>query len=434
MSEHGLSFDELRETNRRRCETAFHQVDEWKPWEWSNAMAGECGEACNVTKKMNRIWPANQFKQNWNKPEDQRLEELAERLADEVADTVIYADLLLTSIGRSLGAAVQKKFNEKSDEIGSPIKLDPSAPRRAPAPPPGDDEVFELRGYALWRLIHSDAEGDSWQPIFSDVRLLLVGAAPPPDLVQEELGPFFVRDCARLLGLPDEAAMDAVAVSLKELRDERDHLYRRLTEAARLMEVRPGQTTTERASELTARCRSLEAERAELQKDRDKWYGVCDRAWTALDETVMAEPDENLPRAVQQCRELAEALEVRVCELAQERDDARENAKRAFGETAKMLAERAGVPMPENEWPCIQMGGIVDTLISQRDAASGRARELQKTAHALAMLGLQSDPYTANGDYRAAVDAVLALTASGAAGAPAPALPVISGEETGEKA
>lgn len=119
----GLTFDELHDTNKQRCEAAFHQVDEWKPWEWTNAMAGECGEACNVSKKMNRIWPANQFKQNWNKPEDQRLEELAERLADEVADTVIYADLLLTSIGRSLSDAIVRKFNEKSDEIGSPIKL-----------------------------------------------------------------------------------------------------------------------------------------------------------------------------------------------------------------------------------------------------------------------------------------------------------------------
>lgn len=121
-----LTFDDLRAINKLRCETAFHQVDEWKPWEWSNAMAGECGEACNLTKKMNRIWPANQFKQNWNKPEDQRLDELAARVASEVADTVIYADLLLTSMGRSLGEAVRATFNAKSDEIGSPIKLPPS--------------------------------------------------------------------------------------------------------------------------------------------------------------------------------------------------------------------------------------------------------------------------------------------------------------------
>jgi len=118
-----LTFEELQAINKRRCESTFHSVEEWKPWEWSNAMAGECGEACNITKKMNRIWPANQFIQNWNKPEDQRMAELEDRLADELADVVIYADLLATRIGRSLGECVRKKFNEKSDEIHSTIKL-----------------------------------------------------------------------------------------------------------------------------------------------------------------------------------------------------------------------------------------------------------------------------------------------------------------------
>lgn len=130
-----LGFNELQETNQRRCEAAFHRVDAWLPWEWSNAMAGECGEACNITKKMNRIWPANQFKQNWNKPEDQRMAELEQRLADELADVVIYADLLATRIGRNLGDCVRAKFNEKSDEIGSAIKLQAGAsPGASPAP------------------------------------------------------------------------------------------------------------------------------------------------------------------------------------------------------------------------------------------------------------------------------------------------------------
>jgi NTP pyrophosphatase (non-canonical NTP hydrolase) len=136
-----MTFGELRAANVRRCETAFHSVSAWKPWEWSNALAGEIGEtcaegfalltalaavggkACNVTKKMNRIWPANQFKENWNKPEDQRMADLEDRLADEIADVVIYADLLAARIGRSLDDCVRQKFNSKSDEIGSAVKL-----------------------------------------------------------------------------------------------------------------------------------------------------------------------------------------------------------------------------------------------------------------------------------------------------------------------
>lgn len=118
-----LNFLTLAVTNLKRCENHFHKVTDWKPWEWSNAMAGECGEACNITKKMDRIWPSCEYKQNWNKPEDQRMEELKERLGKEIADVVIYADLLATSLGYNLGDLVIQKFNEKSDEIGSDIKL-----------------------------------------------------------------------------------------------------------------------------------------------------------------------------------------------------------------------------------------------------------------------------------------------------------------------
>jgi NTP pyrophosphatase (non-canonical NTP hydrolase) len=118
-----ITFEELRIANKLRCETCFHKVDEWKPWEWTNAIAGECGEACNLTKKMNRIWPANQYIQNWNKPEDQRMEELINRMLDEIADMVIYADLLMSSVNKNLADAIKKKFNEKSDEINSIIKL-----------------------------------------------------------------------------------------------------------------------------------------------------------------------------------------------------------------------------------------------------------------------------------------------------------------------
>jgi NTP pyrophosphatase (non-canonical NTP hydrolase) len=118
-----LSFETLRAANVLRCETAFHQVSEWRPSQWSNAMAGECGEACNLTKKMDRMWPAGEFIKNWNKPEDQRMADLEERLADEIADVVIYADLLAARIGRSLGECVRRKFNAKSDEIGSDVKL-----------------------------------------------------------------------------------------------------------------------------------------------------------------------------------------------------------------------------------------------------------------------------------------------------------------------
>ena len=118
-----LSFQTLAEKNRERCESKFHSISVWRPSQWSNAMAGETGEACNITKKMDRIWPSDQFKESWNKPEERRMQDLTDMLADEIADVVIYADLLAQRCGLSLGDIVRAKFNQKSDEIGSLVKL-----------------------------------------------------------------------------------------------------------------------------------------------------------------------------------------------------------------------------------------------------------------------------------------------------------------------
>jgi NTP pyrophosphatase (non-canonical NTP hydrolase) len=136
-----LTFETLRTVNVKRCEDSFHSVDIWKPWEWSNAMAGEVGElaaevlalvaliaasagaVANTTKKMARVWPANMFKQAWNKPEDQRMEDLREKLKREIGDVLIYADLLAASQNLTLDECVQTAFNEKSEELGLAHRL-----------------------------------------------------------------------------------------------------------------------------------------------------------------------------------------------------------------------------------------------------------------------------------------------------------------------
>jgi hypothetical protein len=202
-----LSFEDLRATNKARCESAFHQVDEWKPWEWSNAMSGEVGETCaelltlvtalsahagavsNLTKKMNRVWPANQFKQNWNKPEDQRLDELAERVAGEVADVVIYADLLLTSIGQSLAASVVEKFNAKSDEIGSSVRLRSwDALQAAPASPPLSDELRRIVDVIDRNLNYRRGQRPvGWRDLLAFVDKLAALRAAPGEIGTEQL-------------------------------------------------------------------------------------------------------------------------------------------------------------------------------------------------------------------------------------------------------
>lgn len=101
-----MDFRELAEANRTRLEKSFHPLNDWSPSDWSNAMAGECGEACNLTKKLRR-------------GEDIPVE----RTGQEIADTVIYADLLAQRLGLSLGDIVVKAFNAKSIEVGSDIRL-----------------------------------------------------------------------------------------------------------------------------------------------------------------------------------------------------------------------------------------------------------------------------------------------------------------------
>lgn len=101
-----LTFSELRKANVERCNKHFHELEDWSPSDWSNAMAGEAGETCNLTKKIRR-------------GEDIPLH----RLADEIADVVIYADLLAARLGLDLGECVRQKFNIVSGRVKSDILL-----------------------------------------------------------------------------------------------------------------------------------------------------------------------------------------------------------------------------------------------------------------------------------------------------------------------
>lgn len=91
-----LTFAQVREVNVARCEESYFPLNQWSLSDWGVALAGECGEACDAIKKVNRG--------------DGDLEEVAK----ELADVVLYCDLLAASIGVDLADAVAKKFNEVS--------------------------------------------------------------------------------------------------------------------------------------------------------------------------------------------------------------------------------------------------------------------------------------------------------------------------------
>jgi hypothetical protein len=112
-----LSFDRLRAVSADRCRTGFgHTLDSWSVAEWGNAAAGECGEACNVAKKILR------FRDGVAGNKKTKEEYIAD-LASEIAGTVIYLDLWAASQGIDLGQAVIDEFNKKSIEIGSDRRL-----------------------------------------------------------------------------------------------------------------------------------------------------------------------------------------------------------------------------------------------------------------------------------------------------------------------
>lgn len=115
-----LRFHELRDTNVARCKRWHPDFphDKWTIADWSNAAAGEMGEAANVVKKIRRA--------EFGHPgaNDPNTSQLLKMLADEIADTVIYLDLLAAHVGIDLATAIRRKFNAISEREGFPERLE----------------------------------------------------------------------------------------------------------------------------------------------------------------------------------------------------------------------------------------------------------------------------------------------------------------------
>lgn len=113
-----LTFRSLRDANAARKVRWHGDADEWTGSDWSNAMAGECGEACNIVKKLRRH--ETHTGTSYNTPEPQYL---LDALADELADVVTYADLLAYKYNIDLGWAVRRKFNRVSRAQAFPERV-----------------------------------------------------------------------------------------------------------------------------------------------------------------------------------------------------------------------------------------------------------------------------------------------------------------------
>ena len=111
--EDGLTLKKLQKASTERC-GRWHDLHEWSLSDWAVAMAGECGETCNVVKKLNR--DEGDIRGN-----RESRDELMHRLGEEIADTVLYAVLLAERAGINLEREIIVKFNEVSDRHGFDI-------------------------------------------------------------------------------------------------------------------------------------------------------------------------------------------------------------------------------------------------------------------------------------------------------------------------
>lgn len=106
-----LSFQALRAANTKR-------QTEWCPDQRpdlsfrGNELGGECGEALNVIKKLERE------RHGWRGSRDN-----LSHLAEELADVIIVADLIALETGIDLGEAVESKFNATSEKYGLSVRL-----------------------------------------------------------------------------------------------------------------------------------------------------------------------------------------------------------------------------------------------------------------------------------------------------------------------
>lgn len=110
-----MTFENLRSSNKERCTTMFHPINEWSITDWACAMGGEAGEVLNKIKKLRRLHKNNPTQKELAKVKN--IDMLLEGIGEEIADTVIYADLLCQRLGLDMETLVSNKFNKDSKEM-----------------------------------------------------------------------------------------------------------------------------------------------------------------------------------------------------------------------------------------------------------------------------------------------------------------------------
>lgn len=118
-TERVLTLNGVSRVNRERCDR-WHgpQTEPWTAADWSNALAGEVGELCNVIKKVRRH--ESGASTGYNTPD---MDALQDMIRDEIADVFLYLDLVAYYFGMSLPECIVPKFNRVSEAQGFPERL-----------------------------------------------------------------------------------------------------------------------------------------------------------------------------------------------------------------------------------------------------------------------------------------------------------------------
>lgn len=111
-------LDRFQKINSARCNRNFDALHSKPGYYYTNALAGEAGEACNDTRKLEDI-------RETLKPEQQCTAELELKcnLRHEIGDMMTYLALLSSRYNFSLAECLIEKFNIVSDKKDCDIKI-----------------------------------------------------------------------------------------------------------------------------------------------------------------------------------------------------------------------------------------------------------------------------------------------------------------------
>ena len=113
-----MNLSEFQIVNATRARRWHGHLDQWSLLEWAGAMAGECGEACNVAKKIRRADLSLPDKEKGIEIKD--LPDLRAKLANEIADSIIYGLIIMSALEVDAATVIAEVFNQKSREYGFP--------------------------------------------------------------------------------------------------------------------------------------------------------------------------------------------------------------------------------------------------------------------------------------------------------------------------